>query len=177
MKFAIRASRADRNSFAEVVLLFVELVRPSLSIAASSASRTRVHQYSGRGSSGQGFRLSYRRVYRPSYTPYSSRPFRRSSNPHDLSPHIIRAWIPPYKGSFSIPSLGCFPHSTMSDIGKDHASIVEHSASDDEDSKSTKATVPQFTEEQQKAVWAKIDRRLLPILSLLYLFSFLDRGA
>jgi len=33
-----------------------------------------------------------------------------------------------------------------------------------------------LTEEQEKKLWRKIDLRILPILSLLYLFSFLDRG-
>jgi len=64
----------------------------------------------------------------------------------------------------------------MSDTGKDPTSIVEHSTFDNEESKSIATNVPQFTPEQQKAVWAKIDRRLMPILALLYLFSFLDRG-
>ncbi|KAK0497867.1 MFS general substrate transporter [Armillaria luteobubalina] len=35
---------------------------------------------------------------------------------------------------------------------------------------------PVLTEEQEKKLWRKIDLRLMPILSLMYLFSFLDRG-
>ncbi|KAK0213610.1 MFS general substrate transporter [Armillaria fumosa] len=35
---------------------------------------------------------------------------------------------------------------------------------------------PELTEEQEKKLWRKIDLRLMPILSLMYLFSFLDRG-
>ncbi|KAG7443263.1 MFS general substrate transporter [Guyanagaster necrorhizus] len=35
---------------------------------------------------------------------------------------------------------------------------------------------PALTEEQEKKLWRKIDLRLMPILSLMYLFSFLDRG-
>ncbi|KAL0564186.1 hypothetical protein V5O48_017869, partial [Marasmius crinis-equi] len=35
---------------------------------------------------------------------------------------------------------------------------------------------PQLTEEQETKLWRKIDRRLMPILSLMYLMSFLDRG-
>ncbi|KAK0478870.1 MFS general substrate transporter [Armillaria novae-zelandiae] len=36
---------------------------------------------------------------------------------------------------------------------------------------------PVLTEEQEKKLWRKIDLRLMPILSLMYLFSFLDRGS
>jgi hypothetical protein len=35
---------------------------------------------------------------------------------------------------------------------------------------------PQLTPEQEKKLWRKIDLRLMPILSLMYLFSYLDRG-
>lgn len=35
---------------------------------------------------------------------------------------------------------------------------------------------PNLTPEQEKKLWRKIDLRLMPILSLMYLFSFLDRG-
>ncbi len=38
-------------------------------------------------------------------------------------------------------------------------------------------TAPTLTEAQQKKLWRKIDARLMPILCLMYLFSFLDRGA
>ncbi|KDQ27206.1 hypothetical protein PLEOSDRAFT_1113357 [Pleurotus ostreatus PC15] len=37
-------------------------------------------------------------------------------------------------------------------------------------------TPPTLTEAQQKKLWRKIDARLMPILCLMYLFSFLDRG-
>ena len=48
-------------------------------------------------------------------------------------------------------------------------------------SKSTHAsfdslTPPTLTPEEEAKVWRKIDMRLIPILALLYLFSFLDRG-
>lgn len=36
---------------------------------------------------------------------------------------------------------------------------------------------PRLTAEEEKRLWRKIDLRLMPILSLMYLFSFLDRGA
>jgi hypothetical protein len=35
---------------------------------------------------------------------------------------------------------------------------------------------PSLTEDQEKRLWRKIDRRLMPMLSLMYLMSFLDRG-
>jgi hypothetical protein len=37
-------------------------------------------------------------------------------------------------------------------------------------------TPPALTPEEEAKVWRKIDIRLIPILALLYLFSFLDRG-
>ena len=48
-------------------------------------------------------------------------------------------------------------------------------------SKSTPAsfdslTSPTLTPEEEAKIWRKIDMRLVPILALLYLFSFLDRG-
>ena len=35
---------------------------------------------------------------------------------------------------------------------------------------------PELTAEQERALWRKIDMRLMPILTLMYLCSFLDRG-
>lgn len=37
-------------------------------------------------------------------------------------------------------------------------------------------TPPTLTPEEEAKVWRKIDVRLIPILALLYLFCFLDRG-
>lgn len=36
---------------------------------------------------------------------------------------------------------------------------------------------PTLTPEQERKLWRKVDLRLMPILALMYLFSFLDRGA
>jgi len=36
--------------------------------------------------------------------------------------------------------------------------------------------VPRLTPEQERKLWRKVDMRLVPILSLMYLLSFLDRG-
>lgn len=35
---------------------------------------------------------------------------------------------------------------------------------------------PDLTPEQERDLWWRIDMRLIPILSLMYLMSFLDRG-
>jgi hypothetical protein len=35
---------------------------------------------------------------------------------------------------------------------------------------------PTLTAEEEQALWRRIDLRLIPILSLMYLFSFMDRG-
>jgi hypothetical protein len=35
---------------------------------------------------------------------------------------------------------------------------------------------PKLTEEEERKLWRKIDLRLMPILALLYLLSFIDRG-
>ena len=35
---------------------------------------------------------------------------------------------------------------------------------------------PELTPEQEKKLWRKIDLQLMPILTLMYLCSFLDRG-
>jgi hypothetical protein len=36
--------------------------------------------------------------------------------------------------------------------------------------------IPHFTQEQEKRVLRKMDLRLIPMLSILYLLAFLDRG-
>jgi len=36
--------------------------------------------------------------------------------------------------------------------------------------------VPRLTPEQERKLWRKVDMRLMPILSLMYLLAFLDRG-
>lgn len=37
--------------------------------------------------------------------------------------------------------------------------------------------VPLLTPEQERKLWKKVDIRLMPILSLMYLLAYLDRGA
>ena len=54
-----------------------------------------------------------------------------------------------------------------------HLVICSKSAFDS----SERLAPPTLTPEEEAKVWRKIDIRLMPILALLYLFSFLDRGA
>jgi hypothetical protein len=35
---------------------------------------------------------------------------------------------------------------------------------------------PTLSDEEERKLWRKVDLRLMPILSLMYLLSFLDRG-
>ncbi|KAK1223196.1 hypothetical protein PQX77_013935 [Marasmius sp. AFHP31] len=55
---------------------------------------------------------------------------------------------------------------------------IEEKEQDARDSVSTSSVAPppELTEEQEAKLWSKIDRRLMPILCLMYLMSFLDRG-
>lgn len=41
---------------------------------------------------------------------------------------------------------------------------------------STLPPPPQLTADEERRLWRKVDLRLLPILTLMYLCSFLDRG-
>ncbi|KAG1847112.1 MFS general substrate transporter [Suillus tomentosus] len=55
----------------------------------------------------------------------------------------------------------------------------EHNQRDEErpeDSVLDLKNVPVLTPEQEKKLWRKIDLRIMPILSLMYLLAFLDRG-
>jgi hypothetical protein len=57
----------------------------------------------------------------------------------------------------------------------------ERTSSSEEDSldfggESSLPPPPVLTEEQERKLWRKVDLRLMPILSLMYLLSFLDRG-
>lgn len=52
-------------------------------------------------------------------------------------------------------------------------------ASDDFDfgGESTLPSPPTLTPEEERRLWRKVDMRLMPILAVMYLFSFIDRGA
>ncbi|KAK2464920.1 hypothetical protein APHAL10511_002996 [Amanita phalloides] len=44
------------------------------------------------------------------------------------------------------------------------------------DESTTLPPIPELTPEQERRLWRKMDMRLLPILALMYLMAFLDRG-
>ncbi|KAF9254192.1 hypothetical protein L218DRAFT_798376, partial [Marasmius fiardii PR-910] len=45
----------------------------------------------------------------------------------------------------------------------------------DDESSSSLSPPPKLTEAEERKLWRKIDRKLMPILCLMYLFSFMDR--
>ena len=65
------------------------------------------------------------------------------------------------KESDAVLEIASVPSSTAVDFGGE----------------STLPPPPDLTPEQERRLWSKIDIQLLPILSLMYLMSFLDRGA
>ncbi|KAK0433430.1 MFS general substrate transporter [Armillaria borealis] len=74
------------------------------------------------------------------------------------------------------------PAKTSLEKDRERCELVENSkdgavqAIDNFSGEATLPPPPAFAEEQEKKLWRKIDLRLMPILSLMYLFSFLDRG-
>ncbi|KAG0702235.1 MFS general substrate transporter [Suillus ampliporus] len=65
------------------------------------------------------------------------------------------------------------PADRPSSISSEHK---QHDQERLEDSNSDLENVPMLTPEQERKLWRKIDLRLMPILSLMYLLAFLDRG-
>ncbi|KAG7087157.1 hypothetical protein E1B28_013137 [Marasmius oreades] len=64
--------------------------------------------------------------------------------------------------------------TSLSVEGKEKESKI--ATQDDESGSSILSQPPKLTEEEERKLWRKIDRRLMPILCLMYLMSFLDRG-
>ena len=64
---------------------------------------------------------------------------------------------------------------SISDM-KGHTDVEELPANPEQASVDGISTPPQLTESQQARLWRKVDMRILPILTLMYLCSFLDRG-
>ncbi|KAG1740813.1 MFS general substrate transporter [Suillus paluster] len=56
--------------------------------------------------------------------------------------------------------------------------LKQHDASEEQpgDSNSDLKDVPMLTPEQERKLWRKVDVQLMPILTVMYLLSFLDRG-
>jgi hypothetical protein len=72
-------------------------------------------------------------------------------------------------------------YATDTDIEKPTTMGVEHVAETPVSSVNEKQLqdaeqIPHFTPEQEKRVLRKMDLRLIPMLSVLYLLAFLDRG-
>ncbi|KAI0319733.1 MFS general substrate transporter [Amylostereum chailletii] len=68
-----------------------------------------------------------------------------------------------------------------SSLEKNEVATYEHAREDQEhyelEGEKELPPAPQFTPEQERAIYRKIDRKLMPILAIMYLMSFLDRGA
>ena len=62
-------------------------------------------------------------------------------------------------------------------VHKEHASELrlEH-ASNDFGGESQLPPPPALSKEEERKLWLKIDFRLMPILCVMYLMSFMDRG-
>ncbi|TFY51077.1 hypothetical protein EVJ58_g10754 [Rhodofomes roseus] len=68
-------------------------------------------------------------------------------------------------------------NSTGSDEGeKEDVNAVEHIASPGGKENTGNAGPPILTPEQERKLWRKVDLRILPILTIMYLCSFMDRG-
>jgi len=63
----------------------------------------------------------------------------------------------------------------MASEDKQPKAYAEYRSKSESDSIDT-LTPPSLTPEEEARAWRKVDIRLMPILALLYLFSFLDRG-
>jgi hypothetical protein len=63
----------------------------------------------------------------------------------------------------------------MSEHEKPSVDYVEE-ASLERKKEESEIVVPVLTVEEEQRLWRKIDMRLMPMLSLMYLMSFLDRG-
>lgn len=83
--------------------------------------------------------------------------------------------FPPYRRYFTITYIvNTIPADHMNSISSEHNQCDEERP---EDSVLDLKNVPVLTPEQEKKLWRKIDLRIMPILSLMYLLAFLDRGA
>lgn len=80
--------------------------------------------------------------------------------------------LPPPPPPFSVLRL---PLSMAIKVDEPTTTYVERPVGSTSDSFDL-LTPPTLTPEEEAKVWRKVDIRLVPIVSLLYLFSFLDRG-
>ena len=82
---------------------------------------------------------------------------------------------PPSPSSSLDSSSASFPMAAKEDPDK-QSTYIEHRLKSESDSTDS-LRPPTLTPEEEARAWRKIDIRLMPILALLYLFSFLDRGS
>jgi hypothetical protein len=65
-------------------------------------------------------------------------------------------------------------------LEKEREAHMEKGPTDSEDidflGDSSLPSPPTLTEAEEKRLWRKVDMRLMPILALMYLLSFMDRG-
>ena len=54
--------------------------------------------------------------------------------------------------------------------------VSEPIGTHDQEEAIPEATVPKLSPEQERKLWRKVDLRILPILTLMYLCSFMDRS-
>ena len=67
-------------------------------------------------------------------------------------------------------------HTESADGEKIDVSAVEYVDAPDGKELGGDAAPPVLTPEQEKKLWRKVDMRILPILTIMYLCSFMDRG-
>ncbi|KAG0694934.1 MFS general substrate transporter [Suillus ampliporus] len=85
-------------------------------------------------------------------------------------------------GKFFFPSSCCFAMTCVaSTVLVNHLNSVsseykEHDEEQLDESNSDLKNVPMLTPEQERKLWRKVDLRLIPILTLMYLLAFLDRS-
>lgn len=102
-------------------------------------------------------------------------------------------WFKPiYNACLGVPD-GWGPHSTLKMSKNEVASPVDEKRESDSSHIETASSglkhddvdfggdsslppPPSLSPEEEKRLWRKIDRRLMPILAIMYLMSFLDRG-
>lgn len=63
-------------------------------------------------------------------------------------------------------------------LDKENASVLrlEHAGEYDFGGESQLPPPPALSKEEERKLWRKIDLRLMPILCVMYLMSFMDRG-
>ncbi|KAG2141409.1 MFS general substrate transporter, partial [Suillus bovinus] len=87
--------------------------------------------------------------------------------------YLEKLKTPSCRSSVTTDLVNTIPTDHMNSISSEHNRCDEERP---EDSVLDLKNVPVLTPEQEKKLWRKIDLRIMPILSLMYLLAFLDRG-